>query len=212
VLFTRELVNRHAQNISYLPQPRHATTLGDTNAGKSLWFNALDYYFKLENKNYTSDSSTSEAERNHVQAKQDPAWLELDETTPDATCRTRKNTQTIKMNDYLAYSRNSSKFLKITNAQRKNLGRIVAYVDGQGHDTPSVTTGNTYDENFSTTHVLVGLRHKDGANISLLDGHSSHQVNAISQNGNGCRSWYSESPTNESRWPDAIFDFRSRTN
>lgn len=199
-------------NDRYLPQPTAASAssgLTSAQAGEALWYNALDYYLGQEHKNY---SRTSTTQRNYEEFKQDPAWAELDETEPDATGRTRRNTQTIKMNDYLKLS-NLGKFVKITSPLLPNPSRIVAYVDGQGHDTPSVTTGNTGNASgFSATPGVVGLRHEDGANITYIDGHAAHEINEISQSGAGYLAWFTETTANQANWPKAIFNFEARSN
>ena len=198
-------------NQRYLPQPTQAsasTGLSATESGSALWYNALDYYLGQEHKNYSRSSTT---QRNYEEFKQDPVWKELDETIADPTGRTRRNTQTIKMNEFLSYSDAGNKFLKATDPLLANPSQIVAYVDGQGHDTPSVTTGNTANAtSFSASPGLVGLRHEGGANLTYLDGHAGHEVNEVSQSGAGYRAWYSESTANQSNWPESIFNFRLR--
>lgn len=193
-----------------LPQAAHDGDLTADQAGSGLWYNALDYYLGLGNKDY---SRGDDDERNYVEYKQDPAWFDLEDREPaSALDRVRKNTQTIKMNDAFYESTGGEfKFFKLTDRDLVAPSQTVLYVDGRGHDTPSVTTGNTSgSQNFSASAGLVGLRHDDGANLAFVDGSAEYQFNKIRES-SGYRAWYSDGSGSPSNWPDAIFEFENRS-
>lgn len=174
-------------NKGFLPQPAHDDDLGTAaEQGEAIWFNALDYYFDLDRKNY-ADGNTNE--RNYAEYKQDPIWMDLDSAT-------QRNVRTIKMNRFLGDSDNrfgagSVKFYKVDHF--KEASNTVVFLDGRALDTPSVTTGNI-DTNgaslFSATQIYVGLRHEGGANIVFGDGHVSLERQDVRQSGAGYQGWF----------------------
>ncbi len=195
---------------SSLPQATQDGDLTDPEAGEALWYNAVDYYLGLGNKEYESGDVD---ERNYVEFKQDPSWFVLSETGPDGSGRTRRNTHTIKMNAAFSQGSGGATFFKLTHRALVSPSRTVLYVDGRGHDTPSVTNPNNTNgaNQFSATAGLVGLRHDDGANVAFVDGGAAHQINPINQTPTGFQGWFADGGSVVSDdWPDAIFEFENR--
>ncbi|MEM8737367.1 MAG: prepilin-type N-terminal cleavage/methylation domain-containing protein [Planctomycetota bacterium] len=215
-----------------LPQPSQDGDIGGSGIhnvavrrlrGTALWFNALDYYLQQTHRDYRSGGGAAD-HRNLNTFKQDPVWLDLSATAPDATGRVRDNTQTIKMNAYLGYESGARrttpdnpasagygrkiKFFKTLDIPQPS--STVLFVDGQGHDTPSETSGLTaYAEAFSATPAYAAARHDGGANVMHLDGAAAHQQNPTQRSGVGYRGWHLEKAgTDPELWPASRFNFR----
>lgn len=207
-------------NKQKLPQPHQEGDLLTTGtgaakaraAGAALWFNALDYYLQQENKKY---SSSSTAERNYEQFKQDPVWLDLPENEP-GSIPDQQNTQTIKMNAFFGNSNlstppapNNKDVAYFKTTQIPQPSKTIIFMDGRAHDTPSTTTGNIDGNDFHANPTYVALRHEGGANLTKVDGSVEHQVNEASISASGYEGWHIEEPGNDkSLWPDAVFNFR----
>ncbi len=202
----------------YLPQPVNNGALSTEAAARALWFNAVDYYLDQVNKNYASGN----AQRNHVQYKQDPVWLDVPEggTTVANTPVSRENQRTFKMNDALGFRQGTTwKSYRIT--EIKIPSSTVMYADARAFDTPSTTTGNidtspTGMGGFGLSPALVGLRHEGGANVGKIDGSVSlEQNNARLVGANGYVGWHLDTNTpanlaNRANWPNVIFDWENR--
>ncbi|MEM6854185.1 MAG: prepilin-type N-terminal cleavage/methylation domain-containing protein [Planctomycetota bacterium] len=196
------------------PQPHQETGGGysDEDAGRSLWFNAIDYYLQQTAKDYDRNDT---GERNYEQFKQDPVWLDLPEDEPGTT-PDRRNMQTIKMNAFFGNSNistppspNNDPVAWFKSTRVPQPGNTVIFVDGRAHDTPSTTSGFIDGTDFNANPTLVAFRHSGGANMTKVDGSVEHQINEIATTGAGYEGWYVENPTNDRElWPDVIFNFR----
>ncbi|MEM7576582.1 MAG: type II secretion system protein [Planctomycetota bacterium] len=188
-------------------------------SGSALWFNALDYYLAQQNLDYQRGNT---GERNYVQFKQDPVWLELPDDLP-GTDPDRRNQQTYKMNAYFGVNNlttnnrvapNPPDFRFIRANEIPSPAETVLIFDGRAFDTPSTTTGNIDGNFFHGNEAYVGLRHDEGANINKADGSAAFSKNPSTTTGAGYQAWFDrydeDTVTDEIRatWPEVVFNFR----
>lgn len=186
----------------YLPQPSHDSAIADDNGSTTsavarnrqascMWFNALDHYLQLDQKNYSTSSTT---ERNYLSYKQDPVWLELPAGPIAGAGNDQTDVRTFKMNENLGEPGSGFRFVRILEVP--SASEMVMYLDGRAHDTPSVNTG-TIDTggsgNFHASELLAGLRHDSGANVTFVDGHAAYHSDQIrtSTGTNKYQGWFS---------------------
>ena len=186
------------------PQPSQETVeLGPVAAGKSLWFNAIDYHLRQTAQAYSSEAADR---RNFRSFKQDPVWLNLPENATGG--QDRENNQTLKMNAFFGQPGSGIRWTKLTAIPLPSV--TVLFVDGRAYDTPSETTGNIDADDFAASPALVAPRHDEGANVAHADGAASFQENAITFN-SGYRGWFTENATTpREEWPTSVFNFRFR--
>ncbi len=182
---------------------------GAAAAGSALWYNALDAYLGQQGRDYSAGDVD---ERNYVLLKQDPAWFELEDRAPQGSAdRVRQNTHTIKMNANFGAPGAGFAFVRSTDRDLVAPSQTALFVDGRGHDTPSVTTGSTAGANdFAASPGRVGLRHGGGANLARVDGSATLEDNPVNLTTAGFRAWHSDGSGSSRNWPESIFNFRQR--
>jgi prepilin-type processing-associated H-X9-DG protein len=170
------------------PQPFRDADIPDAaDAEKAIWFNALDPY--LGGKPLAYNKSNTDL-RNYMPIKQDPVWSGFEEPI-------RKNQRTIKMNEYFGdLSGGEWKFFSANAPEQPS--RTVLFVDGRAYDIRPSDTGTAGQ--FHSKEATVGLRHKDGANVSFADNHVEHVIQAIRGDTAAPSWWEDPNPLQELAW------------